>query len=62
MAEPKKRKSKAATRLRRRKNQEITLSGVSLCPQCKSPFTPHRACGVCGTYRGRQVVKAKTKK
>jgi large subunit ribosomal protein L32 len=29
---------------------------ASVCPQCKSPKLPHRACPTCGTYKGREVV------
>ena len=57
MAEPKKKMSKSRTRTRRRQNQKVKLSGISICSQCKSPTIPHRACKVCGTYRGRQVMK-----
>jgi len=57
VAEPKKRMSKSRTRTRRRANQKVKLSGISICPQCKNPMIPHRACAVCGTYKGRQVIK-----
>jgi large subunit ribosomal protein L32 len=29
---------------------------VILCPKCKEPVLPHRACPACGYYRGREVV------
>lgn len=42
---------------------------IMVCPNCKAPKLPHRACGNCLTYAGRKlstgVVKAvvvKTKK
>ena len=28
----------------------------NVCPQCKSPKLPHRACSNCGTYKGREVI------
>ena len=28
----------------------------SNCPQCRSPRRPHRVCGVCGYYNGREVI------
>jgi len=61
MAEPKKKMSKSRTRTRRRQNQKVKLSGISICPQCKSPMIPHRVCPVCGTYKGRQVKKPEVK-
>jgi large subunit ribosomal protein L32 len=27
------------------------------CPQCGEPALPHRVCGHCGTYRGRQLAE-----
>ena len=29
------------------------------CPQCHSPRRPHRVCPTCGTYAGREVVRAR---
>jgi large subunit ribosomal protein L32 len=29
---------------------------VNACPNCKEPVLPHRACGACGQYNGREVV------
>jgi len=57
MAEPKKRMSKSRTRSRKRQNQKVKLSGISICPQCKSPSIPHQVCKVCGTYKGKQIKK-----
>jgi len=31
------------------------------CPQCKQQKLPHRVCGVCGYYDGRQVIEIKVK-
>ena len=27
------------------------------CPQCHQPKLPHRVCGNCGYYRGRQAIE-----
>uniref|UniRef100_A0A7C4M0N3 Large ribosomal subunit protein bL32 n=1 Tax=candidate division CPR3 bacterium TaxID=2268181 RepID=A0A7C4M0N3_UNCC3 len=68
MAEPKKKMSKMRTATRRRQNQKVKTSGISVCKQCKSPKIPHQICKVCGTYNGRQIknpsvgkIKTKTK-
>lgn len=39
------------------------LKGITLgkCPKCKKPMLPHRACGYCGYYKNREIVKVKTK-
>lgn len=55
MAVPKRRQSRAR-RNKRRTHQRLGLPTVTLCPQCRQPKRPHRACPTCGTYRGRQVV------
>jgi large subunit ribosomal protein L32 len=30
---------------------------LSTCPRCGEPRLPHRVCGNCGTYAGREVVQ-----
>lgn len=59
MANPKKRKSKSATRTNR---AHLALSKVTLdkCSQCGKAKQPHIACGFCGYYRGRPVLKVDT--
>ena len=55
MALPKRRKSHARVRTRRAhwKAEAVTKT---TCPQCEATILPHRACGKCGYYNGRQVV------
>lgn len=60
MALPKKRHSKARGR-RRRTHWKISLVNLEPCPQCKQPKPPHRICGFCGYYDGRQVIEIKVK-
>ncbi|MGH8793817.1 MAG: 50S ribosomal protein L32 [Stackebrandtia sp.] len=55
MAVPKRRMSRSNTRSRRA-NWKATPVKTSACPQCREPKLPHAACGVCGTYRGRQIL------
>ncbi|MFH0871171.1 MAG: 50S ribosomal protein L32 [bacterium] len=46
---------------KRRAHDALTIPNASACPQCHEPKLPHRACPHCGYYRGRQVVKSKSK-
>lgn len=56
MAEPKKRKSKARSRMRR-SHDALKATNSSPCPQCGAARLSHRACPECGHYRGRQVFQ-----
>ncbi len=56
MAVPKKRQSKSRTRMRRA-HDALTAPNLSPCPQCGEPRLPHRVCGSCGHYRGRQIFE-----
>jgi large subunit ribosomal protein L32 len=56
VAVPKRKMSRSNTRSRRA-NWKATVVQTVACPQCKSPHLPHTACGVCGTYNGRQVLE-----
>jgi len=64
MAEPKKRKSHSASRLKRAK-QKFSLPRLIKCSHCKQPVLPHRVCLNCGYYKGKKVLdleeKIKTK-
>jgi large subunit ribosomal protein L32 len=62
MPVPKKRHSNCRQGKRRASNYRLTAATISRCPQCGGPTLPHHACPTCGTYRGRQVLKLKTKK
>jgi large subunit ribosomal protein L32 len=55
MAVPKKKQSHSRT-AKRRAQHKINAPAVNACPQCHSPQRPHRVCGVCGYYAGREVV------
>ena len=56
MAVPKRKMSRSNTRSRRAQWKATAVPTVA-CPQCKSPKLPHAACGVCGVYKGRQVLE-----
>lgn len=54
MALPKRRHSRSRTR-QRRAHDALSKPRVSTCPECGEPKEPHRLCGSCGKYRGRDV-------
>ncbi len=56
MAVPKRRTSRSK-RDKRRSHDAIRSPARSTCPQCGEPKLPHRVCGNCGTYRGREVIQ-----
>ena len=58
-AHPKRKHSKARKR-ERRSHLHLTLSGVSLCPQCHEVRRSHTVCPYCGYYNGRQVVEVES--
>jgi large subunit ribosomal protein L32 len=55
MAVPKRRTSRSRRNLRR-SHDGLAPPARSVCPRCKEPKLPHRVCGNCGTYRGRELV------
>ncbi|GAB7022104.1 50S ribosomal protein L32 [Salidesulfovibrio brasiliensis] len=56
MAVPKKKTSRSRKGMRRA-HDRITAPNVVYC-ECGEPVLPHRACDVCGNYKGRQVVNS----
>lgn len=55
MPNPKHKISKSR-RDKRRTHKKLTIPVYVLCPQCREPKLPHRACLSCGTYKGREVI------
>jgi large subunit ribosomal protein L32 len=56
MAQPKRRHSHSRKN-KRRSHDALQVAGLSVCPKCSEPKLPHRICGNCGTYQGKQIVK-----
>jgi large subunit ribosomal protein L32 len=57
MAVPKKKMSKSKTRSRRASAWALKAPARSTCPQCGQVKVPHRVCGECGHYGGRQAIE-----
>ncbi|BEP16566.1 50S ribosomal protein L32 [Acidothermaceae bacterium B102] len=55
VAVPKRRMSRANTRMRR-SQWKATAPSIASCDNCRSPKLPHTACPTCGTYNKRRVL------
>jgi large subunit ribosomal protein L32 len=56
MAVPKRKKSRARTK-QRAASWKSEAPTFSECPQCRQPKEPHRVCGNCGYYAGKQAIE-----
>jgi large subunit ribosomal protein L32 len=56
MPVPKRRTSKSKKRMRR-SHDALTPTASVACPNCGETTLPHRVCGSCGHYKGREVVR-----
>ncbi|WP_394837776.1 50S ribosomal protein L32 [Pendulispora rubella] len=56
MAVPKRRTSRSKRNMRRANHDKVTAIQLIACSNCGEPSVPHRACGACGFYAGRQVT------
>ena len=55
MANPKVKLSRSRVRRRRNNVEKLVEYGTrSRCPECGATKLPHRACPVCGYYKGRR--------
>jgi large subunit ribosomal protein L32 len=59
MAVPKKKTSRSVRDMRRSHHALVANAAVEYCPNCGEPKLRHNLCNACGTYRGRQLAKAK---
>lgn len=60
MSVPKKRRTKSSVG-KRRSHHALKKTTLNKCSQCGKAVKPHKACAFCGTYKGKQVIKVKTK-
>jgi large subunit ribosomal protein L32 len=56
MAVPKKKQSKSRGD-KRAATWKARPPAYAECPQCHQPKLPHRVCGNCGYYDGRQAIE-----
>ncbi|MEK7067548.1 MAG: 50S ribosomal protein L32 [Patescibacteria group bacterium] len=61
MSVPTKRRTSSQKR-RRHSHFSLTKQPLGTCSQCGQAVLPHTACSYCGYYKGRQVLKIKSKK
>lgn len=60
MAHPKRRHSNSRTG-KRRSHDFMTAQSLSVCSNCGAKIVPHRICGECGFYNGKQQVAVNVK-
>ncbi len=50
-------KKRTRSRIGHRKSAyRLHVPQFSACPRCRSMRRPHRVCGACGYYNGREVI------
>lgn len=52
-----KRKTSRTVRDMRRATHKLEAPALATCPQCHQPKLPHRVCGECGYYNGKEVIE-----
>lgn len=57
MAVPKRKTGRMKTASRRSANSVAPTPAKSTCPQCHEVKLPHRVCGNCGFYNGKEVIE-----
>jgi ribosomal protein L32 len=57
MAVPKNKLSSARQNKRRSNVWKLEAPALATCSNCGEYKAPHRVCGTCGFYNGRQVIK-----
>lgn len=60
MSIPRKKHTKSAVGQRRSHDALKTMT-LTKCPKCGQQVRPHVACDFCGTYKGKEIIKVKSK-
>lgn len=61
MSVPARRKTSRKAKMGR-SHQALKKINLNKCPKCSKAVEAHKACAFCGTYKGREVIKVKSKK
>jgi len=61
MSVPKKRGTRSSVK-RRQSHDSLKDKMLTTCNQCGKSILPHTACNYCGFYKGKEVIKIKSKK
>jgi large subunit ribosomal protein L32 len=61
MSVPKKRRTRSAVG-QNRSHQSLKKKTLNNCPKCGQSVLPHTACGFCGSYKNKTVLKVDEKK
>jgi large subunit ribosomal protein L32 len=59
MGLPSQKRTKSSKK-RRASHFALKTGPAKLCANCQTPIKGHTACGNCGHYKGRQVLKIKS--
>lgn len=57
MAVPKRKTSRAKSKMRRAQHDKVVPVNLSPCSNCGEPVISHRVCPSCGFYKGAKVVE-----
>ncbi len=60
MSVPKKRRTRSSVK-RRQSHDSLKKKNLAVCLQCGKAVLSHTACLICGYYKGKQVIKIKSK-
>ena len=60
MSVPKKRRTSSSVG-RRRSHHALKSNSLNICSKCGKAVLPHHVCSFCGTYKGVEIIKVKTK-
>ena len=61
MSVPARRKSSCKTK-KGRSHQALKKANLNKCPKCEKAVEAHKMCAFCGVYKGKEVIKVKSKK